>query len=256
MSEEDGVELLGPLRGVDAPPSNGVSVERAIRTVKRTRVLQLAAVVVLVLVATAVVPLTFRQTENIAAPTAFDLFVRTVSAGTEGGYRVTGYQTGEHWQIIHLGPERQETLARGTITVYAKGFFNFADSSKVVPDVNGRRAVWLGDKLAWQWAHDAWAVVEIYGFSDAESRSHSLATSVSFREHVPMTLPFTMSRPPWKLSGVRVEETGAELLFTNGVRVGVVNDQPSVNGPLSLEERDALLASVRKVDPPVTNPFR
>lgn len=255
MSEEDGRELLGPLRCLDAPASDGVSVERAIRTVRRTRMAQLATVVVLVLVASAVVPLALRQAKDSAA-TGFDLFVRTVGVENTGGYRVSGYETGPHRQILHLGPEQPETMARGTITVYAKGYFDFMDNAKQVPEVNGRPAVWLGDKLAWEWADDAWAVVEIYGFSDAESRSHHLAERVSFNERVDVKLPFTMPRTSWTLSGVRIEETGAELRFTNGVRVGVVNDQPSVNGPLSLEERDALITSVRKADPPVTDPFR
>ena len=45
MSEEDGARLLGPLRTMDVPASDGVSVARAIRSGKRTKALRVAAAV-------------------------------------------------------------------------------------------------------------------------------------------------------------------------------------------------------------------
>ena len=106
MSEEDGARLFASLRTLDVPASGGVSVERAIRTGKRTKALRVAAAGVFVLIAMGLLPLVLRP--SAAPPVAagtFDPLVRTISAGKAAGFHPLTYITGRESQMVLMSPD-------------------------------------------------------------------------------------------------------------------------------------------------------
>ncbi len=253
MSEEDGARLLGPLRTMDVPASDGVSVTRAIQSGKRTRTLRVAAVGVFVLIVAGVLPLLVRPVSDPVAVGKFDPLVRTISAGSAGGFRPEIYFTGREKQSIMLRPEKNGDQS-ASVLVQAAGTVG-APSGEPMPDVNGKRALWTGTFVAVEWARGAWAFVQVQGFPDDRERAHRVAQSVRFDERIQIKFPYTV-QTSWTLDGVRDTGGDIELVFTNGVRLALRAGVGLAQGEAPQAELEALEKSVRPADPPVTNPFR
>ena len=254
MSEEDGARLLGPLRTMDVPASEGVSVQRAIKSGKRTKALRVAAAGVFVLIIAGVLPLLIRPSEqpHVAAG-SFDPLVRTISMEAVAGLKPDTYITGRERQMIVLRPEKNGDQTGG-VTVHAAGVIRGPRGEKM-PDVNGKRALWTGSFLVFEWAPGAWATVTVEGFSDNRDRALQVARSVRFDEHLTVLVPFTV-QTSWTLDGVRETIDDVELVFTNGVRLALRAGVGYAVGDVPRAELEALEKSVRPADPPVTNPFR
>ena len=254
MSEEDGARLLGPLRTVDVPASGGVSVARAIKSGKRTKTLRVAVVGVFVLVVSGVLPMLLKPgpADPVAAG-SFDPLVRTISAGSAGGFRPETYTTGHDRQSIVLLPEKNGDQS-ASVVVHARGTVS-VPRGEPMPDVNGKRALWTGSHVSLEWAPGAWAFVQVQGFPDNKERAHRVAQSLRFDEHVQIKVPYTV-QTSWTLDGVRDTGGDVELVFTNGVRLALRAGTGLATGPVPQDELDALGRSVRPADPPVTNPFR
>ncbi|RAS68937.1 hypothetical protein C8D87_1021015 [Lentzea atacamensis] len=253
MSEDDGARLLGPLRSVDVPASGGVSVSRAIRSGKRTKALRVAAAGVFVLIAAGVLPVLIRPDPDPVAMGGFDPLVRTISAGSAGGFTPEVYVTGREKQMIVLRPERGGDQSAGVVVNAARTVG--VPQGEAMPDVDGKRALWTGTYLAVEWARDAWAFVTVEGFPDDRERAHRVAQSLRFDEHVQIKVPYTVETS-WTLDGVRDTGGDIELVFTNGVRLALRSGVGLAQGEAPQAELEALEKSVRPADPPVTNPFR
>jgi hypothetical protein len=254
MSEEDGARLLGPLRTMDVPASDGVSVPQAIRSGKRTKALRVTAAGVFVLLIAGVLPLLIRPSgEPHVAAGSFDPLVRTISVESGAGLRAEMYITGRERQSIVLRPDGNGDQAGG-VTVHAAGTIGTPRGEKM-PDVNGKRALWTGSSLAFEWAPGAWATVTVEGFSDNRDRAVQVARNVRFDERLEMLVPFTV-QTSWTLDGVRETINDVELVFTNGVRLALRAGVGYAVGDVPRAELDAVEKSVRPADPPVTNPFR
>lgn len=253
MSEEDGARLLGPLRTVDVPVSDGVSVTRAIKTGKRTKALRVAVVGVFVLVVAGVLPVLLKPPANPVAVGSFDPLVRTISAGSAGGFRPEIYITGRERQSIVLKPEKNGDQS-ASVVVNARGTVGVLPGEPM-PDVNGKRALWTGSYLSVEWAPGAWAFIQVQGFPDDKERAHRVAQSLRFDERIQIKVPYTV-QTSWTLDGVRDTDGDIELVFTNGVRLALRAGVGLATGPAPQEELEALEKSVRPADPPVTNPFR
>src|SRR5688572_11946748 len=174
MSEVDGARLLGPLRTVDVPASDGVDVERAIRAGKRTKALRVAAAGVFVLILAGVLPLMIRPTAPPPATAGiFDPLVRTISVGSVAGFRPQTYITGRESQMVLLTPDSR-SYESAHVVVNAPRALG-APSGEPMPDINGRRALWTGTNVAVEWDRDAWAFVQVQGFPDDRDRARLLA---------------------------------------------------------------------------------
>jgi hypothetical protein len=253
MSEEDGARLLGPLRTMDVPASDGVSVTRAIRSGKRTKAVRVAAAGVFVLIIAGMLPLLIRPAPDRVVAGPFDPLVRTISVGSAGGFRPVTYVTGRESQTILLTPD-SKGYESAHVVVNAPRAVG-APSGEPLPDINGRRALWTGTNVAVEWEPGAWAFVHVQGFPDDRDRARLLAESLRFDEHVQIKVPFTVETS-WQLDGVRDSEGVIELVFTNGVRVGKTGVSGPALGRVPRAEWEALTNSVRPADPPVTNPLR
>lgn len=253
MPEEDGARLLGPLRTMDVPASDGVSVARAIRSGKRTKAVRVAAAGVFVLIIAGVLPLLVRPAPDPVAAGTFDPLVRTISVAPAGGFRPQTYITGRESQMILLTPDSR-SYESAHVVVNAPGAVG-APSGEPTPDINGRRALWTGTNVAVEWQRDAWAFIQVQGFPDDRDRARLLAESLRFDEHVQIKVPFTVETS-WQLDGVRDTDGIIELVFTNGVRLGMNGVLGPAPGRVTKAEMDALGDSVRPADPPVTNPLR
>ncbi|MFJ5992007.1 hypothetical protein [Lentzea sp. NPDC092896] len=254
MSEEDGARLLGSLRTVEAPASDGVSVSRAIRTGKRTRSLRVAAAGVLVLIVAGVLPLLLRPGgAPPAAGSAFDPLVRNVSVRETDGLRPWSYITGWDMQVILLRPVSNGDQA-GSVNVFTADSFRYP-AGEPVPDVNGMRARWNGDSLALEWSPGAWAVVRVQGFPDDRERTRRLAENLTFGEHIAIKVPYTVETS-WKLNRVFDDDGDVQLEFENGIRLALRGGVGFAQGEAPRAEVEALEKSLRLANPPVTNPFR
>lgn len=254
MSEEDGARLLGSLRTIDVPASDGVSVARAVRSGKRTKALRVAVIGVFVLVAAGVLPLLLRPvTTDPVAVAPFDPLVRTVSVGHVAGLHPEIYITGRKRQSIVLMPDGNGDQS-GTVSVNAPGTIRVLPGEEL-PDINGKRAWWTGEYLALEWAPGAWATVQVQGFPDDRDRARLVAESLRFDERIQIKVPFTV-QTSWALDGARDTEGDIELVFTNGVRVALRAGVGLATGEAPQAEREAVAKSVRPADPPVTNPLR
>lgn len=254
MSEEDGARLLGSLRTVEVPASDGVSVSRAIRTGKRTKSLRVATAGVLVLIVAGVVPLLVRPGGTPpAAGSGFDPLVRNVSVRETDGLRPSSYITGRDVQVIFLKPVGGGDQ-KGSVNVFTADSFRYA-AGEPLPDINGMRARWNGDSLALEWSPGAWAVVRVEGFPDDRDRTRRLAANLTFGEHIEIKVPYTVETS-WKLNRVFDDEGDVQLEFENGVRIALRGGAGFVQGEAPQEEVEALEKSLRQADPPVTNPFR
>ncbi len=254
MSEEDGARLLGPLRTAEVPASDGVSVDRAIRSGKRAKSLRVAAAGAVVLLVAGVLPLLLRPSaEPPVAVRTFDPLVRTISAGPVPGLRQESFTTGRTSQSIRLRPVGGGDQA-ASVTVFAAGTMRPLPGEPV-PDVNGKRALWNGNYLAFEWEPGAWASVSVEGFPDDRERERQLAQSLRFDEHVQVRVPYTV-QTSWQLDRVIDSGGDVQLVFTNDVRLALRSGVGFAQGPAPQEEVEALEKSVRPADPPVTNPFR
>ncbi|MET9628912.1 hypothetical protein ABZX92_15750 [Lentzea sp. NPDC006480] len=255
MSEEDGARLLGPLRTMDVPASDRVSVPRAIRTGKRTKALRVAAAGVLVLIIASAFPLLIHPHAGPppVANSTFEPLVRTISVGSVAGFHPDVYLTGRGRQSIELAPDRKGDQS-AHVLVSAPHTIG-APSGEPMPDINGKRALWTGTDVAVEWAPDAWAFVEVQGYPDDRDRARLLAESLKFDEHVQIEVPYTVETS-WELDGARVTGDDVELVFANGVRLALRGGVGLAQGPASPAELDALGKSLRRADPPVTNPLR
>ena len=254
VSEEDGARLFEPLRTVDVPASDGVSVQRAITAGKREKALRVAAAGVFVLIMAGVVPLLLRPSEQPRpAAGSFDPLVRTISVDAAGGFEPEMYLTGRDRQEIVLRPEQNGDQAAG-VTVHAPGTVDVPRGERM-PDVNGKRALWTDSHLAFEWAPGAWATVTVEGFRDNRDRALQIARSVRFGEGLQMLIPFTV-QTSWTLAGARETSRDVELVFTNGVRLALRAGVGYAVGDVPRAELEVVEKSVRPADPPVTNPFR
>ncbi|MFS8104848.1 hypothetical protein LFM09_47880 [Lentzea alba] len=183
----------------------------------------------------------------------FDPLVRTISAGSAGGFRPETYITGRYKQSIMLTPERNGDQS-ASVAVHAKNTIGVLPGEKM-PDVNGRRALWTGDYLSVEWEPDAWAFIDVQGFPDDRSRAVAIAANLRFDEHLPIEVPYTV-QTSWELDSVSYTEGDVVLVFTNNVRLALRAGTGLATGPAPEAELDALERSVRPADPPVTNPFR
>ena len=254
MSEEDGARLLGSLRTVEVPASDGVSVSRAIRTGKRTKSLRVAAAGVLVLLVAGVVPLLIRPDAAPPPATAvtFDPLVRNISVGSVPGLIPETYTTERTAQKIALVGTGDQSAY---VTVLKAGTIKPLPGDPV-PDVNGKRAMQNDMYLAFEWEPGAWATVQVRGFPDNEDRARKLAESLRFDEQIKIKVTYTV-QTSWELEGVRDTRGNVELVFTNAVRLSLQRGVAVTQGGRASEaELDALKASVRLANPPVTNPFR
>ncbi|SEP93550.1 hypothetical protein SAMN05216188_101971 [Lentzea xinjiangensis] len=252
-SEEDGVRLLGSLRAVEVPASDGVSVAKAIRAGKRTRSLRVAAAGVVVLLVAGVLPLLLRPSAPPVAASTFDPLVRTIGLGPVPGLRQETLTTGRTSQSIWLRPVGSGDQA-ARVSVFAAGTMRPLPGEPA-QEVNGRRAVWTGTYLAFEWEPGAWATVSVEGFPDDRERERQIARSLTFDEHVRVRVPYTVETS-WQLHSVHDTGGDVELVFTNDVRLKLRGGVGFAQGPAPREELEALERSVRPADPPVTDPFR
>ncbi|MDX8032521.1 hypothetical protein SK803_20095 [Lentzea sp. BCCO 10_0856] len=253
MSEEDGARLLGPLRTMDVPASDGVSVQRAIRSGKRTKTLRVAAAGVFVLIIAGVLPVLVKPTQNHVAAEPFDPLVRTISVSATDGLKPVNYIIGRDVQVIYLRPVGNGDQ-QGSVNVFAAGSFR-EPSGEPLPDVNGKRAMWTGNAVAVEWSPRAWAVVSVEGFPDDRDRAQRLAETLRFDEHVAIKIPYTV-QTSWKLNRVFDDGGDIQLEFENGVRLALRGGVGFAQGEAPRTEMEALEKSLRRADPPVTNPFR
>ncbi|MEU3647907.1 sigma factor-like helix-turn-helix DNA-binding protein [Lentzea sp. NPDC034063] len=239
---------------VKSQTSDGVSVSQAIRTSKRTRSLRVAAAGVLVLIVAGVLPLLIRPVATPPPATAvtFDPLVRNISVGSVPGLKPETYTTERTAQKIALvGTGGQSAY----VTVPKAGTIKPLPGD-AVPDVQGKRAMRNDMYLAFEWEPGVWATVEVRGFPDNEDRARELAESLRFDEQIKVKTTYTV-QTSWELEGVRDTRGNVELVFTNGVRLGLQRGVPVTQGGSASEaELDALKTSVRLADPPVTDPFR
>jgi hypothetical protein len=257
VSEEDGARLLGSLRTVDVPASGGVSVERAIRTGRRTKALRVAAAGVFVLIAAGVLPFLIRPSgPPPVAAGAFDPLVRTIGVGPATGFHPVTYVTGRESQMIELYPDDRERTSVSALVVVNAPRTLGTPSGEPMADVNGKRALWTGTNVAIEWEHDAWAFVQVQGTPDDRGQARLLADGLRFDEHVRIVVPFTVETS-LPFDGARIVDGYVELEFAGGLRIG---KNGSANGPglhwVPQEEREELERSRRPADPPVTNPLR
>ncbi|MCK2241378.1 MULTISPECIES: hypothetical protein [unclassified Crossiella] len=188
-------ELLAPLRQAGPRTPSTVSVPAAIRAgTRRRRVRQLAGTavvaVVTVLIALLVPALLgglFRA-EPARPAVGFDPLRQAFRVGSAGGFTPVSYETGRDRQRIRL-VRADGSPGLATITLSGSGP---APAGEAAPAVHGRRAVWSGDGVAWEWTDGAWGLVG--GVPDRE-QAHRVAQSVESGAGTPVRLPFEQPRP-------------------------------------------------------------
>src|SRR5882762_8709423 len=130
-TEEEGVQLLAPLRAMEPGVQSGVDVTRAIRrgkTHSRRRVmLGAVAAAVLIAVPVTVVPSLVHNatTDQPATPPVpmvgeFDMFTHVMSVGTAGGFAPYAYRTGRFEQAVDVA-HTPGGRGYGRVTIYAPG---------------------------------------------------------------------------------------------------------------------------------------
>jgi hypothetical protein len=215
--EDEGANLLAPLRDAAPPARSAVDIAKAKATGRRqsrTRMVAgMIAAASLVVVAGIGVPALINNLPDTTTPArqteGFDLFKRVVSVGSAGGFTPGTFGTFKDRQVIDL-IRADSGQGTATVTVYAPASSPaYPDKyDKRTDDVNGRVAYWVDGEpmLAWKWADHAWATVtwENVPDPDVKDRIHRVAQSVLPGE-APVTLPFSLAPDaPMTLLSLRV----------------------------------------------------
>jgi hypothetical protein len=198
MNMDDDRGLLAPLRDLEPPGPSTVDVARAVRDGRRRKAAFAAAAAAIVALVAVGLGLMQRQQVPLAA-SRFDVLTEVFTVGTAGGFTPSTFETGEDRQQAVLVSDK----GSATVTVYAAG--RFTPAGNPAPDVYGHRARWIGDyELAFEWGPGAWATITVNGYPDGRARAQHIADSVATDTNVPVKLPFTLTKPAWPLTGVRL----------------------------------------------------
>ncbi|GAB3440037.1 hypothetical protein [Actinophytocola sediminis] len=208
QTEQDGARLLSPLRDTEPGTPSTVSVHRAIHTgARRQRTGQalgaLAVVAVTVFgVLTGSTILNGQQSAPPATPVGeFEPLRQEFGVGSAGGFTPVSYETGRYRQRVLLVPT-DGSAGDAEVTMYAPGRLPDPPAGDPAPEVNGKRALWTGTALAWEWTANAWA----FAMVDSRDVAHRVAQSVEPGAGAAVRLPFTVPAPdsgdPRQLVGV------------------------------------------------------
>lgn len=191
MNENEGLQLLAPLRELDPDARSSVDIEKAKRVGRRTSrrraVVGAAAVVgVFALVGIGVPALSGAFSHGAVAPAVtpaeFNPLIEVVTVGTAGGFQPQSYQTGRTQQVIRLGRADGGT-GTGTITVYPPGPKPEQPSST------------SGTALSFEWTPGAWAWIMLSGPDpDMPARADRVRQSVNAVPNKFAKVPFTLDR--------------------------------------------------------------
>ncbi|MFC0114786.1 hypothetical protein [Kibdelosporangium aridum] len=186
MNENDGLQLLAPLRELDPDARSSVDIEKAKRVGRRTSrrraVVGAAAVVgVFALVGIGVPALSGAFSRGAVAPAVppaeFNPLIEVVTVGTAGGFQPQSYETGRTQQVIRLKRADGGT-GSGTIIVYPPG---------PKPD--------MPPGLSFEWTPGAWAWIRLDGPEpDMQARADRVRQSVNAVPNKFAKVPFTLDR--------------------------------------------------------------
>ena len=244
---QDGAQLLAPLRDTEPATLSTVDVPRAVRVGTRRRrtrqALSAAAAAAVVALVLAVIPAIVDARHDSAPATQvseFDVLRQHLTVGSAGGFTPVSYESGRLEQLVRLVPapdSQQGTPGRASVTLYASGRAPVYPERQRAPDVYGHRAYWVttkfgpaegagktGTTLMWEWAPDAWVVVEVEstepGVQDLVFR---VAMSVRTDANTPVRVPFT-AEPPDPIPAMDLQLTGVITPYGTGtdVRAGAL----------------------------------
>jgi hypothetical protein len=213
--------LFEPLQDDEPLPPSTVDVWQAVRAGRRRIRARWASVGTVVLVVLAIVVPILSHTAIGGPPvgpavqpqsdTGFDPMRRVISIDDLPGMAPHSYSTARYWQQLTVAAGRSKLVevivyAPGRHATYTLGGVVRPQTGKPAEPVAGREAFWLnrtlggqgGEMLAWQWADDAWAFIQLQG-QDSEvpdrDTSHRVASAVRVGEGEPVTMPFTVPVP-------------------------------------------------------------
>ncbi|WP_076990210.1 hypothetical protein [Actinosynnema sp. ALI-1.44] len=201
--EDEGRQLLAPLRDVEPDIRTGVDIAKAKqagrRTSRRRVIAGVAAAASLAVLAGLGVPAVVSNlSEQVPPAKSTDgVIEQLVEVGTAGGFTPRFYTSTTTSQTVVLtrtdggaGTAEVEVLRPGLVP-------GDAEMRNAAPDVNGRKAYWTGEDLGtlmWKWPGEGYATVRSHAtFPNIKERLHYIAQAV--RPVVkPMSVPFTVPR--------------------------------------------------------------
>jgi hypothetical protein len=247
--------LFGPLRDDDPLPPSTVDIWRAVRDGRRRIRARWAGVGTVVLVVLAIVVPVLSHTAAGREPVGpavqqqsdigFDPLRRVITVGDVPGTAPQSYGTAKHWQQLTLtvnksGFAQVIVYAPGWKATYATGGFVRPDTGTPAEPVAGRTAYWLnrtldgqqGPMLAWEWADDAWAFVQLHGpgaDQPDKDMTHRVATAVRVGDGEQVTMPFTVPVP----EGHHLTGTSTQIRPSGDpfVRTGLLFDTEDPHDP-------------------------
>ncbi|ALG06055.1 hypothetical protein [Kibdelosporangium phytohabitans] len=201
--EDEGRQLLAPLRAVEPDIRTGVDIAKAKqagrRTGRRRVIAGVAAAASLAVLAALGVPTVVSNLSEQVSPANIkgDLFKQLVEVGTPGGFTPQSYMSTPTYQVVVL---RRTDGGEGTavVEVLRPGVApGDAEKRQAAPDVNGGKAYWTGYDLGilmWKWPGEGYATVHSDAlFPDIKDRLHHIAQAVRPAAK-PMSVPFTVPR--------------------------------------------------------------
>lgn len=197
-----------------------------------------------------------RQTGPAAPMTAFDPLVRTIAIDDDADYEAYAHSTSRTKQTLLL-KVRGNSDSVGSLTVWATGAAP-VPTGEAMPDVNGNRALWTGEAVAWEWVPGSWAFVDLVEFDREREDSHLIAQHVTFDHRDLTDFPYTV-QTSWPLEEVLTGDGGKlfTITFENGVELRYFDGKPTASSKtVPPEELRALESAVRPANPAVSNPLR